>query len=83
MRSALNYYLKNIIIRGKQMKMNLKIKGMSCKSCKMLIEDALDDLGVKSNVDNEKGTATIDFDENKITAEEIKKVIVKEGYQVE
>jgi len=65
------------------MKMNLKIKGMSCKSCKMLIEDALDDLGVKSNVDNEKGTATIDFDENKITAEEIKKVIVKEGYQVE
>ena len=83
MRSALNYYLKNIIIRGKQMKMNLKIKGMSCKSCKMLIEDALDDLGVKSNVDNEKGTATIDFDESKITAEEIKKVIVKEGYQVE
>ena len=83
MRSALNYYLKNIIIRGKQMKMNLKVKGMHCKSCKMLIEDALDDLGVKSNVDNEKGTATIDFDENKITAEEIKKVIVKEGYQVE
>jgi len=49
----------------------------------MLIEDALDDLGVKSNVDNEKGTASIDFDENKITAEEIKKAIAKEGYQVE
>ena len=65
------------------MKMNLKIKGMHCKSCKMLIEDALDDLGVKSNVDNEKGTAVIEFDESKITLEEIEKVIVKEGYQVE
>jgi len=49
----------------------------------MLIEDALDDLGVKSNVDNEKGTAVIEFDESKITLEEIEKVIVKEGYQVE
>jgi copper chaperone CopZ len=65
------------------MKKELKIKGMHCKSCKMLIEDALDDLGVKSNVDNEKGTAVIEFDESKITLEEIEKVIVKEGYQVE
>ena len=65
------------------MKINLKIKGMHCKSCKMLIEDALDDLGVKSNVDNEKGTATIEFDENKISADKIKKAIEKEGYKVE
>jgi copper chaperone len=65
------------------MKINLKIKGMHCKSCKMLIEDALEDLGVKSNVDNEKGTATIEFDESKITEEKIKDAIKKEGYQVE
>jgi copper chaperone len=65
------------------MKINLKIKGMHCKSCKMLIEDALDDLGVKSNVDNEKGTATIEFNESNITEEKIKKAIEKEGYKVE
>ena len=59
------------------MKINLKIKGMHCKSCKMLIEDALEDLGVKSNVDNEKGTATIEFDESKITEEKIKDAIRK------
>ena len=48
------------------MKINLKIKGMHCKSCAMLIEDALEDLGVKSKVDSDKHTAIIDFDENKI-----------------
>ena len=65
------------------MKINLKIKGMHCKSCKMLIEDALDDLDVKSEVDSEKGTAAIEFDESKITEEKIKKAIEKEGYKVE
>ena len=49
----------------------------------MLIEDALDDLDVKSEVDSEKGTAAIEFDESKITEEKIKKAIEKEGYKVE
>lgn len=62
----------------------LKIKGMHCPSCKMVINDILDDLGVeKSTVDSKKGTAIIDFDENKITQDQIKKDIEQEGYEVE
>ncbi len=64
-------------------KMNLKIKGMHCSSCEMLIADALEDLGVKSSVDSKEGTATVEFDENKISLEKIKKTIEEEGYKVE
>ncbi|MBU0460349.1 MAG: cation transporter [Nanoarchaeota archaeon] len=63
---------------------NLKIKGMHCNSCAMLIADALEDLGVKkSKIDAKSGKAVIEFDEKKITAEKIKQAIKKEGYKVE
>jgi len=64
-------------------KINLKIKGMHCQSCAMLIADALEDLGVsKSNIDSKTGTAIIEFDEKKITEEKIKEAIEKENYRV-
>ncbi len=63
-------------------KINLNIKGMHCKSCAMLITDVLEDLNVKSKINHETGKAEIEFDENKITSEEIKKTITKEGYQI-
>ena len=56
---------------------------MHCKSCEMLIADALEDVGVKGKVDSEKGTAEIEFDENKVTLDQVKKTIVDEGYVVE
>jgi len=62
---------------------NLKIKGMHCHSCSMLISDALEDIGVKkSEIDDKKGTAIIEFDEAKLTVEQIKSAIKKEGYDV-
>lgn len=64
------------------MKTTLKIKGMHCKSCEMLIGDELDDLGVKNKIDHEKGTAEIEFDENKVSLDKVKKVIEGEGYKV-
>ena len=65
-------------------KINLKVKGMHCKSCEMLIGDALEDLGVsKSKIDSQKGTAEIEFDEKKTSVDEIKKTIVAEGYKLE
>ena len=64
-------------------KITLQVKGMHCKSCSILIEDALEDLVVKSKVDNNKGTAIIEFDENKTNEEAIKKAIKAEGYKVE
>jgi len=62
----------------------LKITGMHCKSCSMLISDALEDLGVKkSKIDADSGKAMIEFDENKVTAEKIKQAIKEEGYKIE
>ena len=61
----------------------LKVKGMHCKSCSMLIEDALEDINVKSKVDSSKGIAVVEFDEKKVNEVKIRDVIKKEGYQVE
>ena len=62
-------------------KIDLKIKGMHCKSCETLIADALEEKGVKSKVDSVKGTAVVEFDEKKTTLQQIKEIIKKEGYQ--
>ncbi|MFH0701122.1 MAG: heavy-metal-associated domain-containing protein [Candidatus Woesearchaeota archaeon] len=63
-------------------KINLKINGMHCKSCEMLITDALEEAGAKAQVDSKKGTATIEFDEKKLTESKIKQIIQKEGFKV-
>lgn len=61
----------------------LKITGMHCKSCEMLITDALMDAGAGSaKVDSKTGTAIIDFDEKKISLEKIKIIIETEGYKI-
>jgi len=64
-------------------KTTIKIKGMHCKSCEMLISDALEDLGVKSKVDSQKGIAVVEFDEKEVSEKKIKKIIKNEGYQTE
>ena len=64
-------------------KIRLKVKGMHCKSCSMLIEDALEDLGAKSKVNDKEGIAVVEFDENKVSEEKIRAAIKKEGYKVE
>ncbi len=66
------------------MKKTISIKGMHCKSCVMLLTDAVSELpGVnKVDVSLEKNNATIDFDEKKVNEKQIKDTIVKEGYKV-
>jgi copper chaperone len=64
-------------------KIKLKIKGMHCHSCEMLIKDALKDIGVKnSKINSKTGQAEIEFDEKKISLEMIKKTIEKGGYKI-
>lgn len=59
------------------------IKGMHCKSCKMLLEDSFEDLGVTScNVNWEKGIAEVEFDPNSVTIDQLKAAVVEEGYIV-
>ena len=65
-------------------KIKLKIKGMHCKSCEMLIADALEEIGVSnSRIDSNSGEAEIEFDDNKLSEQEIKETIKKEGYKIE
>ena len=64
-------------------KINLTVKGMHCKSCKMLVEDALQELGaqhINIEVDEKKQTGKVscDFsDKNKVV-----EAIEGEGYSV-
>ncbi len=64
--------------------MEMTIKGMHCKSCVMLIQDALEEVGatnIKISLDEKKqvGKVSCDFKGDK---KEIIKVIEKEGYKV-
>ena len=61
----------------------LNVKNMHCKSCEILIAEALEEMDVKSQADSNKGTVTVFFDENKITEEKIKSAIKKAGFEVE
>jgi len=65
------------------MKKSFSIKGMHCNSCAMLIENELKEKvkSIKVSYANEK--AEIEFDEDKISEEEIKKIIKKLGYSIE
>lgn len=64
------------------MKKTFQIKGMHCNSCATLIEKELENKvdSIKVSYANEK--AEIEFDENKISTEEIEKPIKKLGYDI-
>jgi copper chaperone len=63
----------------------IKISGMHCASCEMLVKDALEDMdGVKSAGANHKtGIIDVDFDDGKVKKDDIIETIKKEGYDVE
>ena len=59
-----------------------KIEGMHCNSCSQLIENALRDKGIKAEVSYAEGRAEIEFNPEKISETEIKKIVNKLGYAV-
>ena len=63
-------------------KKTFKIPDMSCTNCAMKIESLEDDLeGVKEvNASYHKLEMIIEFDETKLTAEEIVEAVKKKGY---
>lgn len=56
---------------------------MHCKSCEVLIKESLNDINVKAEVDYEKGTVEVEFNEKETSLDKIKEIISKEGYKVE
>lgn len=62
----------------------LNVKGMHCKSCVMLVEEAVSEIkGIKKvEADYNKDQVTISYDGSNTTLESVKKAIKEEGYQV-
>jgi copper chaperone len=63
------------------MKKIIKIEGMSCQHCVMAVKKEIQKLDV-TNVEVKIGEATVEFDENKVNEETIKKTITFAGYVV-
>jgi len=63
------------------MKTLIKIDGMSCQHCVMAVKKEIQKLNV-TNLDVKIGEALVEFDENKVSKENIKQAIVEAGYIV-
>lgn len=65
-------------------KITIKVKGMKCPSCEMLVQDILEEQEgvVEVKVSYADKRAEVSFDGDKITGEQIKNMIAKEGYTV-
>ena len=65
------------------MEKTIKVKGMHCKSCEMLLKDSLSEIsGVDVlSVDSRKGEVAVKYAEGK-TLDSIHETIKKEGYRV-
>jgi copper chaperone len=62
----------------------LQVQGMTCNHCKMAVTNALQELeGVnRVEVHLEKGTVDVDYDETKVSLNQLKEAIEEQGYDV-
>ncbi len=61
----------------------LKIEGMHCASCSALLEKKLNKLsGVTATVNLPTETATVEYDENKVTYKDINDTVLKCGFKI-
>ncbi|WP_211747158.1 copper ion binding protein [Paenibacillus sp. Marseille-Q4541] len=60
----------------------LNVKGMSCNHCVKSVEGALESVGAKGNVDLAAGTVSVEYDEQKVTVDQVKHAIEDQGYDV-
>ncbi|MGM9966355.1 MULTISPECIES: copper chaperone CopZ [unclassified Rummeliibacillus] len=65
-------------------KIQLNVEGMSCGHCVKAVENGVGSLnGVQNvSVNLEKGLVDVDYDNSKVTTENIKEAIEEEGYIV-
>ncbi len=63
----------------------LRVRGMRCNSCEMLVREALQEVEgvVKAVVDIGKGTASVTYDERKAGEEKFRRAVETEGYSLE
>lgn len=67
------------------MTVTLNVQGMSCGHCKAAVTNALKGLdGVKEvEVHLENGTVDVNYDESKVTLDQMKAAIEEQGYEVQ
>jgi len=65
------------------MEKTIKVSGMHCRSCEILLEDSISEIkGAKVlSADHKKGEIKVSLD-NESLMNQIKKVVEKEGYRV-
>lgn len=61
---------------------NVKIEGMSCMHCVGRVKLALHELVGVSDANVEVGSATVKFDESKLSVQDIEAAIKKAGYKI-
>ncbi|NJE09013.1 copper chaperone [Thermococcus sp. M39] len=64
-------------------KVVLKINNMSCQHCVMTIKRALERIGANAEVSLESKTAVVEYDESKLTVEDLISAVAKFGYKAE
>jgi copper chaperone CopZ len=66
-------------------KIRLKVTGMHCSSCEMLVTDSLmDTKGVeKAEASFKAGTVSVTYDEKAVKESAIRSIIEKEGYKID
>lgn len=69
------------IMEVMRMEKTLKVEGMHCKSCEILISDALSEIAGVKNVRADNGTVSLSAIDG-AAMEEAKKAIAREGYKV-
>jgi copper chaperone CopZ len=62
--------------------LSVKIDGMNCQHCVKRVQQYLSSLDGIYNLNVKVGEATLDYDKNKISPEQIKQTIVKSGYKI-
>ncbi|MEB3102318.1 copper chaperone CopZ [Ferviditalea candida] len=60
----------------------LQVEGMSCGHCVKAVEGAMKEIGASGKVDLAAKTVAVEYDESKITLEQIKEAIEDQGYEV-
>lgn len=60
----------------------LNVEGMSCNHCVNSVEGALKEAGMSGKVNLAANTVTVEYDETKVTVDQIKETIEEQGYDV-
>ncbi len=70
---------------AKDVKTEIKVSGMTCGACAVSVKSALTNVkGVKSaDVSNEKGLATVVYDDEQANEQQLREAINKTGFKAE